>query len=220
VKIRAAAFSAEGGVSIPVRIEDIIYYRPTRKAKVAKSINHVFAGVLLLLYGLLSLLRHESDHLFLDGLSVAAGAALLFSFFCEIRRSQKAEHHRIGWVDVCAGIVILLEAWHKFNPAKRFQPAVLLALVGIVTLLLGFFHHKLSRIARLKCDERGFFSKSSLWRGLHVRWTDVVAVEYEPAAILVTTRSGRNRRIGLRRYANKEEISEFFNRHWERRRPA
>jgi hypothetical protein len=197
-------------------MEDIIYYRSTRRAKIGKSINHVFVGVLLLLIGVESLLHQETKHLVFDILSIVAGAALIFSFVHELRRPEKAEHPRISWVDIFAGIVILLEAWHTYRPAKWFQPAILLVLVGIVTIGIGLLHHKLSRLARLKCDERGFFSRSSVRRSLCMTWNDVAAVQYEPTAILITTCGGRKRRIRLRRFANREEISAFFDQHWQR----
>ncbi len=197
--------------------EDTLYFKPTRRAKLARSFNHVIPGVVLLLLGIESLMHRDTEHLAFALLSIGAGAAVVISFAREMRQSAHAEPHGVNWVDIFAGIVILLEAWHKYKPEKGFQPATLLMLVGVITFLIGIFHAKLARLARLTCNETGFFSRTSPFHKLELLWKDIAAVQSDDSSIKITTKNGRHRKISLRKVENKNAIADFFNQHWRRK---
>ncbi|MCG3118241.1 MAG: hypothetical protein ALAOOOJD_00404 [bacterium] len=196
--------------------ENIIYFQPTKRKKFARSFNHVLAGVLLLLLGVENLSQHGREHLIFAILSILAGAAVLVAFVRELRQSAHPEPHGVNWVDVFAGIVILLEAWHKYKPEKGFQPATLLFIVGIVSLGFGIFHGKLAKFARLHCDANGFFARMSPFKKLQMAWQDIAAVQLEPSAIHITAKNQRRHRLSLRLVENRSAVTTFFDDNWRR----
>jgi len=193
-----------------------IYFQPTKKLKFARAFNHLVPGALLLLIGIESLSHGDSEHLVFALLGIGAGAALIISFIRDMRQSAHAAPHGVHWFDIFAGIVIGLEAWHKYKPTKGFQPATLLFIVGVLTFLLGIFHGKLSRFARLTCDENGFVTRPSPFHKLQLGWKDIAAVQVENNAIQITSVNGENRKISLRRVENKNEVMDFFKAHWQK----
>jgi len=173
-------------------------------------------GVLLLLMGIESLSHGDSEHLVFALLGIGAGAALIISFIRDMRQSAHAAPHGVHWFDIFAGIVIGLEAWHKYKPEKGFQPATLLFIVGVITFLLGIFHGKLSRLARLTCDENGLLARTSPFHKLQLGWKDIAAVQATNNAIQITTANDERRKISLRRVENKNEVIDFLKAQWQK----
>jgi uncharacterized membrane protein YobD (UPF0266 family) len=196
--------------------ENTIYFQPTKRKKFARSFNHVLAGVLLLLLGIENLSQHGSEHLIFALLSILAGAAVFISFVREMRQLAHTKPHGVNWVDLFAGIVILLEAWHKYKPEKGFQPATLLFVVGVATFCIGLFHAKLAQLARLRCDANGFFARMSPFKNLQLAWQDIAAVQLEAAVIRITANDRRQHKLSLRSVENKNEITAFFDENWRR----
>lgn len=196
--------------------ENTIYFQPTKRKKFTRSFNHVLAGVLLLLLGIENLSQHGSEHLIFALLSILAGAAVFISFIREMRQPAHAKPHGVNWVDIFAGAVILLEAWHKYKPEKGFQPATLLFLAGLVTCGLGIFHAKLAQLARLHCDANGFLARMSPFKKLQLAWQDIAAVQLEPATIRITTHDHQQHKLSLRLVENKTAVTTFFDENWRR----
>lgn len=196
--------------------ENTIYFQPTKKVKFARSFNHLVPGVLLLLIGIESLSHGDNEHLVFALLGIGAGAALMISFVRDMRQSAHAEHHGVHWFDIFAGIVIGLEAWHKYKPEKGFQPATLLFIVGVLTFLLGIFHGKLSQFARLTCDANGFLARTSPFHKLQLAWKDVATVQAANNTIQITTVNDASRKISLRRVENKNEVVNFLETQWRK----
>ena len=196
--------------------ENTIYFHPTKKVKFARAFNHLVPGVLLLLMGIESLSHGDSEHLVFAVLGIGAGAALIISFIRDMRQSAHAKHHGVHWFDIFAGVVIGLEAWHKYKPEKGFQPATLLFIVGVVTFLMGIFHGKLSQFARLTCDENGLLARTSPFHKLQLAWEDVAAVRAANNAIQITTTNDERRKINLRRVENKNEVVDFLETQWRK----
>lgn len=196
--------------------ENTIYFQPTKKVKLARAINHLVPGMLLFLMGIESLTHGDTEHLVFALLGIGAGAALIISFIRDMRQPAHAEHHGVHWFDIFAGIVIGLEAWHKYKPEKGFQPATLLLIVGVITFLLGLFHDKLSQFARLTCDENGFLARTSPFHKLQSAWKDITAVQAENTAIQITTTNNQHRKLSLRRVENKKEVVDFFKAQWQK----
>jgi hypothetical protein len=196
--------------------DNTIYFQPTKRKKFARSFNHVLAGVLLLLLGIENLSQHGSEHLVFALLSIVAGAAVFIAFVREIRQPAHTKPHGVNWVDVFAGVIILLEAWHKYKPEKGFQPATLLFVAGILIFCMGILHAKLAQLARLSCDANGFFARMSPFRKLQLLWQDIAAVQLESAAIRITTKNDREHKLSLRLVENKTAVTTFFDDNWRR----
>jgi hypothetical protein len=196
--------------------ENTIYFQPTKKVKFARAFNHLVPGMLLLLLGIENLSHGESGHLVFALLGIAAGAALIISFIRDMRQTARTAPHGVHWFDIFAGIVIGLEAWHKYKPEKGFQPATLLFIVGVVTFLMGIFHGKLSRLARLTCDENGFLARISPFHKLQLAWKDISAVQAANNAIQIITANDARHKINLRRVENKNAVIDFFEAQWQR----
>lgn len=194
--------------------DNTIYFQPTKRKKFARSFNHVLAGVLLLLLGIENLSQHGSEHLVFALLSIVAGAAVFIAFVREMRQPAHTKPHGVHWVDVFAGVIILLEAWHKYKPEKGFQPATLLFVAGILIFCMGILHAKLAQLARLSCDANGFCARMSPFRKLQLLWQDIAAVRLESAAIRITTKDHRQHKFGLRAVENRNEIRTFFDENW------
>ncbi len=201
-------------------LENTIYFQPTKKVKFARAFNHLAPGMLLVLMGIENLSHGESEHLVFALLGIGAGAALIISFIRDMRQSAHAAHHGVHWFDVFAGIVIGLEAWHKYKPEKGFQPATLLFIVGVITFLLGLFHGKLSVSRRLTCDGNGFLARTSPFHKLELAWKDIAAVQTSNDAIQITAINGENREINLRRVENKNALVNFFEAQWQNNKLA
>jgi len=200
--------------------ENTIYFQPTKKVKFARAFNHLVPGMLLLLIGIESLSHGDDEHLVFALLGIGAGAALIISFIRDMRQSAHAAPHGVHWFDIFAGIVIVLEAWHKYKPEKGFQPATLLFIVGVITFLIGIFHGKLSRFARLTCDENGFLVRTSPFHKLELAWKEVAAVQAANNAIQITTANDERCKISLRRVENKNAVVDFFKVHWQKNKIA
>jgi hypothetical protein len=199
--------------------ENTIYFKPTKRVKFVRSFNHALAGVLLMILGIENLYHRETGHWVFGLLAIVAGAAVFISFVRDMRKPAEAEPHGIHWFDVFAGVVILLEAWHKYKPGKGFQPATLLVLVGVLTFLMGLFHAKLAQLARFTCNETGFLARTSPFHKLQLAWQDIAAVQSADSAISLTLKDGQHRVIKLRRIENKSEVINFFNKHWRQHTP-
>lgn len=196
--------------------ENTIYFHPTKKVKFARAFNHLVPGILLLLMGIENLSHGESEHLVFALLGIGFGAALIIAFIRDMRQTSHAALHGVHWFDVFAGIVIGLEAWHKYKPEKGFQPATLLFIVGMLTFLLGIFHGKLNAIRRLTCAESGFLARTSLFHKLELTWKNIAAVQTANDSIQIITANGENHKINLRRVENKNEVVNFFEAQWQR----
>ena len=199
--------------------ENTIYFKPTKRVKFARSYNHAVVGVLLFILGIESLSQSETEHLIFALLGIIAGAAVFISFIREMRKPAETEHHGIHWFDIFAGIAILLEAWHKYKPEKGFQPATLIALVGVLTFLMGLFHAKLAQLARLTCDETGLLARTSPFHKVRLSWKDIAAVQSVDSAINFTLKNGQQRAIKLRRIENRNEVINFFDAQWRKHAP-
>jgi hypothetical protein len=171
---------------------------------------------MLIVAGAQGLLRGEHEHLWLDLLSIIVGVALLLAFKREYQRKGGHSHSRVGWFDVIAGVVIILEGVHKLHAHKWWQPGTLLMAVGAVTILIGFLHHRLPKLRRLICTESGF----SIWARPFIRlsmpWSKIESVELVKNRLVVHRTGGGQRSIGLRRIENRAEVVEMLKEHLAR----
>lgn len=194
--------------------ETIIYLKPNRRKKFAQSFGHVLPGIILILSGMESVLPGDTKHLAFAALSILSGAAVVISFILEMRRSNEEHHHGVNWFDIFAGIVLFVEAFHKYSPEKGFQPAHLYVLAGVLTIIKGMFHARLPSSTRLTCTKEGLFARTSPFRSLKLSWHEIASVQVSHTAIMITTKSGERRKIGLRNVENKTAVNRFITEHW------
>jgi hypothetical protein len=196
--------------------ESTIYLKPNKRMKFARSFGHVTPGIILVLSGLEGLASAGREHLWLALLSIAAGAAVVIAFIREMRHTRSDAPHGINWLDVFAGIVLFVEAAHRYSPEKGFQPAHGYAFAGLLTIALGIFHARLAALARITCTKEGVFARTAPFRSVKVAWEDIASPQITDSVITLNTKSGDSPKIDLRTVENKNEVIEFFNKQWER----
>lgn len=181
---------------------------PTRIQRLRLSLSHAVPGILLVLIGLTGL-REEGLHL-LPIAEVAAGASVLIAVVQEIRRHGKAGHGAVGWVEVCAGIMLIVEGWHAHHPGRGFQPATLYFLAGLATIAIGAGYARIPRLRRMVLDDEHLHIRTAPFRSMGMAWRDVVSIETGPRTIAVRTREGKRHAIDLGAVENREEVVRTF----------
>ncbi len=196
-----------------------IILKPTRFRRRALAVNHALPGVLLVLDGIGTLAEGRGEHLPLAAAGIIAGAAVLATVGRELAARVEAEHRTVGWIDVFAGIVLVVEGANHFHPDKGFQPAHLYALVGVATSLKGLFHARLARWRRITFDEAGITGRLSLFRSVRLRWSDVASVVESGDRVLAVIGPDESRRtINLRGVENVALVKEAFREQMEQRK--
>ena len=195
------------------RSEHLIVPLRSKRQKVAQSLqklNHVIPAVGLFFAGQQALSEgHGGFGFYLGVFEIVSSAALVVLFIREFRSAVRPMHpahpahpaHGIDWVDIAAGFVLVaevLEHWHLTHHIRR--PMVLTALV---TFGLGLFHGRLverrSRTRVLRVDETGIFvgGRPFKVRRLQAAWPDVASIDVGPRWAVITTRTGRSRKLDL-----------------------
>jgi len=183
-----------------------IVLRPTRRFMAAQRMNHVVPAVTLLLAAIEGLGGAHRKSLWLTAIEVLVGGALIVVLIRDLRRGESAPHARVSLFDVIASAVILLEAVHRYNPAKGFQPATMYFVIAAATLALGLLHHRLAGWVRAELDDVGFSVRTRPFRPLRMAWRDVAAIERNGNRLVVRTVSGRRAKTDLRGCANRDEV--------------
>lgn len=182
--------------SIPLRL--------TRGKQRATMLGHASTAVILILLGVEGLLDGEGAHLLVSITDIVIGSIVLISMRREL--NHKGGHRGIRWVDILAGVMIIWEAWHKYNPAKGFQPAALILIIGLITIALGVFHDRIPKSRRLVLEPDGFLIRTSPFRRLRVRWKEISGVVISDNMLTAVMKAGGRRTISLKSIVNQEEI--------------
>jgi hypothetical protein len=183
-----------------------IVLRPTRRSMLAQRVNHIVPAVTLLLAAIEGLGGAHHKSLWLTAIEVLVGGGLLLVLVRDLRRGENARHARVSLFDVVAAAVIFLEAVHRYNPAKGFQPATMYFVIAGATLLIGLLHHRLAGWVRAELDDAGFSVRTRPFRPLRMAWGDVAALERIGDKLVVRTVSGRKAKADLRGCANRDEV--------------
>lgn len=102
-----------------------VYLKPTKELKRRLLANHLLPGIVLIFTGLDALLAGERKNIFLILLNFLAGGLLFATVIIEMKRAGTVQHRAVGWVEIFAGLVLIVEGANHFHPDKGFQPAVL-----------------------------------------------------------------------------------------------
>jgi hypothetical protein len=121
----------------------------------------------------------------------------------EVRSHRTAK--RRNWFDISSGIVILLEAASRYKTYKGFQPAHLLALAGVLTILKGVFADKFPRRRRIVLSDKGIFARRSPFISFSLEWTEIKSIHSTPLALSFLLKVGK-KVLHLKRVENRSEV--------------
>ncbi len=186
--------------------EQRIAFIPTRRAAVAPKLNHLVPAVVLILSALEGLSGERHGGIILPLIDLIVGGALLALLARELKPGRKVGHAGIDWLDIVAGLVIIMEAAHRYNPRKGFQPSWLYFLTGLATIRLGMYHGRIGRSQGLFLSNTGFRFKRRIFRKVTGSWEEIDRIEQLPKAVRLVWKDGRSWAMNLRTLENREEI--------------
>lgn len=177
-------------------------------------VSHVGAAVSLLSAGLAALPAPDAGGTALAGAELAVAAMLLAAVARELRPSRRHDAEGVsgagvGWINLFAAAALFAETAQRYHDRGTLSWATFL--LGGVTLGLGLLNPRIVRRRAerrfFRADDAGVELRSSRLRGFRLAWSEVAAVERDGDALLLRTRTGAERRIGLRRYRNGEAVA-------------
>lgn len=173
----------------------------SRRAKRAQRVQggrHALVGVTLAFAGAQA---YAGGHgTWADAIGIGGGVLLLLAFVREVRASRSPaahaghDHHGIGWVDIFAGAVTAVEAWHLHHQGKHGLP-IAYGFVAILLIAIGIAHPRLSTIRRLIVSDEGFDLRMSPWRRRRVAWSDLATLDADGPRVTATMLNGRVERL-------------------------
>jgi hypothetical protein len=171
-----------------------------------QALMHMTPGVVLFLTGVSDLLGGEA-HGIVTVLGILAGGAVTFSAVRQMLSHRATAHAGIHWLDIFVGLMLFMEAVHRYKPDKGFQVAWAYMFAGALTLLVGLLHGRLARNRFVRFTQDDIIVRTRvLSSGTTLPWRELVAVNAGPGDMLImTTRTGV-RRFSLGRYANRGEV--------------
>ena len=193
----------------------IVRLHPTRGMRFRLSLNHTFAGLLLLATGIGGL-GEEGRHI-LPWAEILVGAAVLTAIALELRKPEGAAHKGVRWVEILAGIMLFVEGLHARRPGGIFQPALFYGIAGLVSIAIGTNAIRVSRMRTLVLDDAGFSIRTTPFRRLELAWKEIASYEALPDGLHVTTRDGERHTVRLRMVANRGEVTRTFAEYAVRR---
>jgi hypothetical protein len=173
-------------------------------------LQHGAAALLLFIGGFGKISAGESEEYLIASLELLAGAAVLVSMFFELRKSNKREHSSIKWLDIFAGVMLVVEGISKLHAGPKHIPiAIANFLAAIATIMVGIFHHRITQATRITLDEEGVKARTSPVRKFRLSWSEIQSIEVNDAAIKFLTKNGEQR-IKLNNLTNGQDVRERF----------
>jgi hypothetical protein len=204
MRILVAGSNPSEAIVVPLRSKRL------ERAKAVQKLNHAVPALGLLFAGQQAIARgHEGIGFYLGLFELASAFVLIALTLRELRRvlrpsqhAQPTHHvHGIDWVDIAAGFVLVAEALEHWHVTHHVQRPTLLS--AIATFALGLSHGRIAaaraRKRVLRVDDNGIFVAGRPFkvRKLDVRWSEVASVEVAERWGVITTRSGRARKLDL-----------------------
>ena len=183
----------------------IIPLVPSKTKRRVQVLNDALPGVILLGVGLSALLNQGITRTNMPYLSVIVGIVVI-RFAVEEFRSER-HPRKFNWFDISAGFVILIDAVNQYKSYKGFQAAHLYFLVGIGTIVRGFYAEKIPLLRRVTLSDDRIVARTAIFRGISSRWDGVLRVDCLTTSIVFIL-EGRKKRLNLRRFENRAEIIE------------
>jgi hypothetical protein len=180
----------------------------TPRARLRLSLNHVVAGLVLVFTGLGSIL--EAGLRVLSVMAVVAGLAVLLA---TAREARKPAHHgdgETGWVEVFAGIMLVVEGLRVWHPGEWIQPALFYFLAGAAALAIGLASRRIRHFRRIVLDGDGFDFRASPFHRVRGTWSSVAGWTVEKDRIIVVLRDKVRRPIRLGSVLNRDDVVAAF----------
>jgi hypothetical protein len=197
--------------AVTILLED----RRAELAQRVEAVTQAGAAVSLVTAGLAGLSAPDVEGTVLAALELLAAALLVGAVARELRPGRRSAEEgtarapRIGWVSLFAAAALFAETYHRVYAGGKFPRPTFL--MGLVALLLALLHPWIARrragMRFFRADGAGIELRTSRLRGFRLAWDEVAAVARDGDALLVRTRTGAVRRVGLRRYRNGEALA-------------
>jgi hypothetical protein len=204
-------------ISVPIQ------YRRTLKAQFLQKLQHAVPAIVVLGDGL-EHLSHREDALdlalgstevvisLLVAGSVIRGVRALRAHIAQTEHSHA--HHGVDWIDICIGVMLLVEAWSKYHASGHIaRPTLLLALV---MLTLGVMHGRLlafgARRRELRIDANGISVATKPFNRMSLTWPEVASIEIGDRWAVISAINGRSRRIDLNDVMRPQAVREVLLR--------
>lgn len=168
--------------------------------------NHSIPGLVLIIAGVASLKEGWHEHSWIDLLGLIAGLLLVVSLVRELKAKDEHSHKKIAWFDVLAGIVIMLEGYHKLHPGEWFQPGSVLMFVGALLFFIGLFHSKLPTVRQLKCTAEGFTVRIRPIYSFSDKWANIKSFSLDKNTLLIRKTDDSVEKRSLRKIENRDEV--------------
>lgn len=135
---------------------------------------------------------------------VGAGAVVTVALLRALRGQWKGaadvhHAHRIDWIDIFLGIMVLVEALVHYQETGHIQRPTLL--LGVTLIGLGLLHGWLmtraSRRRALRVTDDGITVGKKFFRRFSVGWPEIAEIHVSSARAYVIARDGREHRFDL-----------------------
>lgn len=183
----------------------VIHLIPSKQKQRFQVVNDAIPGIIILYTGLSTLMEHGFSHAILPYVSIVVGIVVVRSAIEELK--SNAVRRTLNWFDISGGCVILIEAATRYNPHKGFQPAHLLILAGIITILRGFFAERFPTLRRVELSAAGLFARTNLFHSISIQWSNLERIDQSDSALLFIV-GQRTQKLHLRRAGNRDEVIE------------
>jgi len=184
------------------------YLAPTRQLRFRLMLNHLVPGAILVYAGIGAL--REEGRLLLALAEIIAGGGVLGASVAELIKPAHGEREAVGWVEVFAGLMLMVEGAHVHHPGRWFQPALFYVAAGVATIGIGLGYSRLPRRRRMVLDDDGFLIVTSTFHRMKQSWDEVAGYDWSAPKLRVMTRDGRSHSINLGLVANRDEVVRTF----------
>ncbi len=193
-------------------MDPLIIHLDDRRVRMAARLDLVGHGAAAL--GLVSaaaggLPARTSGGAALVAVELAAALALVVAIRHELRTRDGAELPRIGWLNLVASAVLLVQWYVELRGGgKTFSPELLGAIVaGGLAVLHPVVQRRRRSRRMLRMDGAGITLALGRFRRVSAAWDDLRAVEATPDAVRFVTADGHEQRVSLRMLRNGDEVA-------------
>ncbi len=197
----------------------VVRLLPTRGLKARLAINHAWAAVALILTGAATLAGgdphhgHGGWHLVVAVLAILAGVAVLVAIARELATYDARHHAAVGWAEVFAGIMLVVEGLEHLKFTKFVQPALGYFVAGGLTLYIGLNLARFTGLRVLRLDDEGLFARITPLRWLRAAWSDVALLSTDARGMTIERVRGGRRRLDFGAVANRDEALAMLRLH-------
>jgi hypothetical protein len=175
----------------------------SKRRQRAQVLNDALPGIVLFFVGLRAFINNGLTYDPMPYIGVIVGVVVMRSALEELWSHHTSKQR--NWFDISSGIVIVIEAASQYKSYKGLQPAHLLILVGVLTILRGLFADKIPQLQRVMITDDSFFARKSLLSSVSLKWNDFTRIHRAPAALSFDLKKG-SKVLSLRHMENRSEV--------------